>query len=646
MENMFLLTVIPIARGIAKETLSYFTTEKVALGTMVTVPVHGRSIYAIVIGTKSVRTQKAEIKSLPYAIKKIDEIEGAPFLLPEFMETVEEVAHYFAGMPGAVLSAFIPKTILENTRTLLEKKELTIKKKGPPVVHSALLWEGKLLVQGNDYERFLFYKGKIREAFAQKSSVFFSVPTTLDVLKLSQEFSKGIGSFIITLHNKMTQKEILTAWKHTLSEPHPVLIIATGNFLSIPRKDIKMFIVDRESSGAYKQRTRPFVDIPRAVELYAQKKRAMLIMGDITPKTESIYEKERGTTHPGSSMKYKMLFENESSLVDMSAYRGAFGFQIISNEMRKIIAQTIEKRERVFLYVARKGLSPYTICDDCGHTLLCKNCNRPLVLYKKGLNSNNEEVKAYICHGCGKVYPSETTCFTCDSWKLTPLGIGIEKAEKELTELFPDAPLFVFEGSSITTPKKAIQLTKEFLETSGSIMLGTEMALSYLNENVETVGIISIDPLFSIPDYRIHERVMNILMKGRSLAQKHFIVQTRNPSEPFFTAVIRGDLLLFYREELAERKMFHYPPFTVLIKIRIIGKDVPTLMNEGKKLREKFASYMPTVYPSYYNLPTGKRTVNVLLRVPTEDWPDAKLVLELRALPQEYIVSVNPEEIL
>jgi primosomal protein N' (replication factor Y) len=643
---MFLLTVIPIARGITKDSLSYFTPEKVPVGTMVTVPVRGRSVYGLVIGSKSVRTQKQEIKALPYAIKKIDEIEGQPFLLPEFMETIEDVADYFAGTPGAVLSAFIPKTILENTRTLLEKKELAIKKKGPPVVPSALLWEGKLLVQGTDYERFLFYKGKIREAFAQKGSVFFCVPTSFDVLRLSQEFAKGIGDFIITLHSRMTQKEIITAWKKALAEPHPILIIATGNFLSLPRKDVKMFIVDKESSSAYKQRTRPFVDIPRAVELFAEKKRAMLIVGDITPKTESIYEKERGTTHPGSSMKYKMLFENESTIVDMSAYRGEAGFQVISNEVRDVIARSIEKNERTFLYVARKGLAPYTICDDCGHTLLCKNCNRPLVLYKKGKKADGEDDRVFICHGCGKLHPSETQCFTCASWRLTPLGVGIEKAEKEIHELFPDASLFVFDADTATTPKKRTELIHDFLHTPGAIMLGTEIALAHLNQVVETVAIISIDPLFAIPDYRIHERVMNILMKGRSIARNHFIIQTRNPEEPFFTAAMRGDLLVFYREEIAERKVFHYPPFTVLIKIRIIGKDVNALMNEGKLLREKFTSYMPTAYPSHYNLPAGKRAINVLLRVPTDAWPDASLITELRALPPEYIISVNPEEIL
>jgi primosomal protein N' len=160
------------------------------------------------------------------------------------------------------------------------------------------------------------------------------------------------------------------------------------------------------------------------------------------------------------------------------------------------------------------------------------------------------------------------------------------------------------------------------------------------------VAIISVDPLLAIPDYRIHERVMNIVMKGRALARKNFILQTRNPSEPFFTSAIRGDLLLFYREEIAERKMFHYPPFTVLIKIRIVGKDVNTLLGEGKILREKLASYMPTVYPSYYNLPAGKRAVNILLRIPRDAWPDEKLLAELRALPPEYVISVNPDEIL
>ena len=46
---MYIATVIPLAKGIQKEHLSYFTAEKIEPGMIVTVPVRKKFIDAIVI---------------------------------------------------------------------------------------------------------------------------------------------------------------------------------------------------------------------------------------------------------------------------------------------------------------------------------------------------------------------------------------------------------------------------------------------------------------------------------------------------------------------------------------------------------------------------------------------------------------------
>jgi len=46
---MFIITIIPISRGIGKDTLTYFTAEKVALGSLVSVPIRGKKSHGLVI---------------------------------------------------------------------------------------------------------------------------------------------------------------------------------------------------------------------------------------------------------------------------------------------------------------------------------------------------------------------------------------------------------------------------------------------------------------------------------------------------------------------------------------------------------------------------------------------------------------------
>ena len=69
----------------------------------------------------------------------------------------------------------------------------------------------------------------------------------------------------------MTKKEILKITNEILAEKHPILIIATGGFLSIPKNKISTIIIDKENSRSYKQQVRPYLDI-RVLQKYLQKK--------------------------------------------------------------------------------------------------------------------------------------------------------------------------------------------------------------------------------------------------------------------------------------------------------------------------------------------------------------------------------------
>ena len=81
---MFIITIIPISRGIGKETLSYFAAERVAMGSLVSVPIRGKKSHGLVVEVKEARDAKAELKNLSFAMKKIDKIQQRKFLLAYF----------------------------------------------------------------------------------------------------------------------------------------------------------------------------------------------------------------------------------------------------------------------------------------------------------------------------------------------------------------------------------------------------------------------------------------------------------------------------------------------------------------------------------------------------------------------------------
>ena len=74
------------------------------------------------------------------------------------------------------------------------------------------------------------------------------------------------------LHRSLLPKKIIEVWNKIMKEDHPVVIIATGSFLSLPRNDIETIVVERESNKTYKIPRRPYLDIRRVAEIIAEKK--------------------------------------------------------------------------------------------------------------------------------------------------------------------------------------------------------------------------------------------------------------------------------------------------------------------------------------------------------------------------------------
>jgi len=646
---MYLLECMPITRGAIRGSLHYFSGELVPVGALVAVPLRGKITHALVISIREVQEAKQDIRLFPYTIQKIENFKTKSFFTEDFIEAAAHTSKFYAGTIGNTLSLLVPKQILENAEKLPDAPRINQSHKKQN--REGFLWNEKIVIQGSDKERLSFYKGKIRESFAKKESVFLCLPTIGDIEHAGSMFEKGIQKYTITLHGSLTKRKTLSLWEQAIKETHPVLIIATGTFLSLPRTDLGMIIIDKESSPAYKYQRTPYIDLPFFAEQLAKTKKIHLVVGDVALKTETIYEKEAGKTHPGSSVKYRFLFGGESALIDMTRYRGDKQFfKLISSELEKIIEDASARNDRTFLYVNRKGFAPYTVCSDCGSIHSCEICRGPLVLYKNTRGLKNPDTGKlvqtfYMCHSCGRIYGSNTTCRNCSGWRLTPLGVGLEKVQEEIKKLFPKIKVFSLSSDIVKDYKRGYEIIKNFMESPGSVLVGTEMALLYMHEAVEHVAVTSIDGLFATPDYRISERALNILLRAKLLAGKTFTIQTRSPTLPLFEAVISGNILDFYRNEIAERKNFSYPPFTVLVKIT---KDSPSysLWDEMKELAGKLSKFDAVAYPTQYGVLKNKKRVNILLRAKREEWPNEELLQFLSGLTPDFKVVVNPPEIL
>ncbi|MCK5027154.1 MAG: primosomal protein N' [Candidatus Pacebacteria bacterium] len=632
---MNVVTVIPLSRGIFKDQLSYFTSSKVQLGSLVSVPVRNKTVHALVVKIEKVQDIKAKVKSAPFSIKKIEKIQSTPIFSPAFMDTAISASQYFAATPGSIIESLVPKAILE------AYGEQKIPKTAHEPENTTPLKNEHYVFQSDDNERMSTYKSFIRESFAKKRSVFFCLPSAQKIERVYNSLEKGIDAYTFILHGKMSKTEIISTWKNILTSKRPVLIIATGGFLAIPRCDIGAIILDFENSTGYKMIQRPFIDYRVFAELYARNTNIKLIFGDMFLRVETLERETRKDLVPFVPLKFRMLEQAQKHIVDMKEQKDTATkktFTVLSEEMNDLINYTKKENERLFILASRRGLHPVTICGDCGALVTCDSCSAPMTVHKKGT------AQIFICHKCGNRKATEMKCNKCDSWKLTPLGIGSELTEKEVTAAHPEIKVFRIDSDTATTHKKAQTIATSFLNSAGSVLVGTEMALSYINK-IENVAVVSIDSLFALPDFRGDERIFNLLLRLYSKATKNFLIQTRNAKASLFGHIARGNLLEFYREEIAERKELGYPPFKTFIKISREGRK-EAVVSDIKKLEAKLTEYNIIAFPAFTQEIKNQYRMHMLIKLEQKTWPDPHLLAILRGLPPSFSVNVDPENLL
>lgn len=644
---MHIVDVIPITRGIGKEHLSYFTKHQFPVGHVITVPLRKKEVPALVVHTKDARADKAQLRRSDFATRKVSSKTSQPLFTKPFIATAHTCADFFAHTTGAVLNALTPSAITSHLDSITRPDTQTSQPTKPKLKPELFA------TQGDSTERYAHYKNQIRENFAQKKSVIFLVPTRNDMYHLPETLTKGIEHYTYTFHGGLKKEQLIEQWNKVVTEPHPVLIIATYSFLSMPRGDIGTIILEHENSTAYKQQARPFLDARIVAETYARHLGARFILGDTVLRTETIWRERAGEILPMGTLKFRTTTSAEQTIINMKRTRATTSqeektpsFTLFAPPVKKCIKQSIANGKRIVLIGARTGIASTTVCADCGTTVLCASCASPVVLHENG------DETIFLCHTCGTSRPTAEYCSKCESWNLVPLGIGVERIAEHIRDVFPDTPVFEINKRATKTHAQARKLASEFLATPGSVCVGTSMVLDYLphedsdtEDLVENTVVVSLDALFAIPDFRIHERIVHMITTLRLRTRDNLFIQTRLPEHSVFSYASEGNLLDFFRDEIKDRETFGYPPVTRFVKITLAGHK-QRVTKRMAELAEYLADYSPRIVEGLRPDKRSRFVSHALIAIPRAKWPHMELIELLRSLPHEYTCDVEPTTIL
>lgn len=633
-----LLKVAPITKGFSKE-LSYFSLKKIKEGDVIFVPIKGRNSPALVLSVENARDAKAQLRSSPFPLKRVSNSRAYNLFTPEFVKASQKTAERFFVDVGRVIKESCPRFILENP---IENKPTQEKNKNKLVRAGGK--NSILALQASKKERIRFYKNLIRAEFAKGQSILLCLSSISEVGQYEEELKKGLEPYTIALHSKIKKKELRERWLKTLKEKHPVLIIATGLFLSIPRKNIGAIIVENEGSSLYKSKNKPYLDIRIMARNLSFELKNTLILADEIIRTETynqILLKKISEATPSSP---KIISRAQQMLVDMKKDN-----YIISDELQKMLGSAQENNEQVILFVNRRGHGSSTVCGNCGKILVCPNCEIPLVLHK-------EPSPKFLCHKCLFAANPIDHCPYCKSWNLKILGRGIQQINEEIQKLFPKFKIFRLDSDIAKNRKQGEKILENFRNTTGSILVATQLLFSFPTRGVERVGVVSIDGLFNLPDFRINEKIFRLLLRLKMKARKTFLIQTRLPEYPVFDNVMKGDIGKFYQSELLFRKALGYPPFKTLIKIIVESKNKSQAQKEMDALVKKLENYKPIKFPMFAPKIKNNYRLCLLLKLEPSMWLNPQneeqkqkrdnLRAILSSLPSKHKIDIGPESLL
>lgn len=390
------------------------------------------------------------------------------------------------------------------------------------------------------------------------------------------------GDGVAVLHSGLGVGERYDQWRR-IKENELRVVVGARSALFAPVTNLGLIVIDEEQEGAYKQDRNPRYHARTLAVERARLADACVVLGSATPAVESKYLAEQGEY---VELRLTKRIEERPlpavTVVDMRQERKSGNRGVFSLELQEAVHAALESRQKVILFLNRRGFSNFIMCRDCGLVIQCKRCSVSLTYH--------QDARELKCHHCGYAEPAPTVCPRCGSHDIGYFGVGTERVESDIRVLFPGVGLTRMDTDTTVRRDAHRKKLLEFKAQESGILLGTQMIAKGLDfPDVTLVGIINADTALHLPDFRAAERTFQLLMQvsgraGRGPQPGRVIVQTYNPDNYAIEAFVKGDYDAFFRQEVTLRDALGYPPFSELINILISAKDEAKTTAEAERI--------------------------------------------------------------
>ncbi len=433
----------------------------------------------------------------------------------------------------------------------------------------------------------------IQKMLDEKKQVLYLMPEIALTVQMMDRLRRVFGPRLGIYHSKYSDAERVEIWQKQLSHNPYDIILGARSAVFLPFQRLGLVIVDEEHETSFKQQDpAPRYHARSAAIVLAAMYRAKTLLGTATPSMESYYNATTGKYGLVSlSSRFQDIQLPEIHVVDIKDLQrrkmmtGPYSPQLLG-AMRK----ALEAGEQVIIFQNRRGFVPMIECKMCGWVPKCQNCDVALT-YHKNMN-------VLSCHYCGYTYRVPEACPCCESKNLQGVGLGTEKVEDTLMQIFPEARVARMDLDTTRSRAAYERIISDFSARRTNLLIGTQMVTKGLDfDHVSVVGILYADSMLNMPDFRAYEHAFMLMAQvsgraGRKGKRGQVYLQTKNPQLPLIRQVVDNDYEGFFRSLCEERKAFSYPPFTRLVSVFLRHRDNAVV--------ESAATYMASILRQWF----------------------------------------------
>ncbi|EKD56217.1 MAG: hypothetical protein ACD_58C00266G0001 [uncultured bacterium] len=397
-----------------------------------------------------------------------------------------------------------------------------------------------------------------------------------DLLPNSQLSSNNIFSKknikSVLYHSEMTKTQRYNIWADIRNNKHQV-VIGTRPTVFAPINNLGLVVIDQGENFGYKEdQSSRYLSVTVAKKL-CELTGANLVFGSLVPNVEGYYyeQHKKYLRLQNKPLESKKLISKR--IIDLNTQKN----KMISWELEESINKTIENNGKVLLFSQRKGEGSSFICQDCGHVFKCDRCSLP---YTQVTSVQSQGIRLK-CFRCNVKILVPKSCPNCRGIKLKSIGLGIDRIRDVIYKLFPNVKSIQIDVDSENIEQKI---------DSNQIIIATKKILDY-NLKFNLVGIVNLDNLLNLPDYKTSENIYFTVVKLMYMTSKNFILQTFNPENKLWYFIRQSCPNVFLKDELLVRKDNNFPPFSQLIKLTYQNEFEEKCQKETEITKLQVTSY-------------------------------------------------------